>query len=47
MILTPSLPDLIRQSMRSEGLLRLPAPFDSLDVSVEHRVKPGGDDEMS
>jgi tetratricopeptide (TPR) repeat protein len=31
--------------MRRLGLLRLTAPFDSLSVSMDHRVKPGGDEE--
>src|SRR5262249_7599311 len=40
-----SLPGLTRQSMRGAGLLRLTAVFDSLHASIDHRVKPGGDDE--
>src|SRR5262249_33884071 len=39
-----SLPGLTRQSMRGTRLLELTALFDSLGVSMDHRVKPGGDD---
>jgi hypothetical protein len=41
---TSSLPGLTRQSMRGAHLLRLTVLFDSLHVSMDHRVKPGGDD---
>jgi hypothetical protein len=39
------LPDLIRQSMRQSRSLRFAALFDSWRVSMDHRVKPGGDAE--
>jgi hypothetical protein len=42
-ISTSSLPSLTRQSMRGSGLPRIAALFDSLRVSIDHRVKPGGD----
>jgi hypothetical protein len=32
--------------MRGDGLLRLAAQFDSRRISMDHRVKPGGDDEQ-
>jgi hypothetical protein len=35
---------LTRQSMRRLSLLRLAAMFGSLLLSMDHRVKPGGDD---
>jgi hypothetical protein len=41
---TASLPGLTRQSMRGFGSLRFAALFDSWRVSMDHRVKPGGDD---
>jgi hypothetical protein len=43
-ILFSSLPGLTRQSMGRAGLLRLTGLFDSLHVSMDHRVKPGGDE---
>ena len=33
-----------KQSMRGVGLLRFGALLDSLRVSMDHRVEPGGDD---
>jgi hypothetical protein len=42
--ITSSLPGLTRQSMRGFGSLRSVALFDSRPVSMDHRVKPGGDD---
>jgi hypothetical protein len=30
--------------MRRVGLPRLTAPLDSLNIRMDHRVKPGGDD---
>jgi hypothetical protein len=41
-----SLPGLTWQSTRGDGLLRLAAQFDSRRTSMDHRVKPGGDDEQ-
>jgi hypothetical protein len=42
---TSSLPGLTRQSIESVGLLRFGVLFHPLHVSMDHRVKPGGDDE--
>jgi len=39
-----SLPGLTRQSMRKEGELRTTEELSTLDFSMDHRVKPGGDE---
>jgi hypothetical protein len=39
-----SLPDLIRQSMQRTCSLSLSVPPHTPDVTMDHRVKPGGDD---
>ena len=39
-----SLPDLIRQSMRRRGLLRISERLSKLHLCMDHRVKPGGDE---
>jgi len=39
-----SLPDLIRQSMLRTGSLSLSVRPHSPDVSMDHRLKPGGDE---
>jgi hypothetical protein len=44
MISHSSLPGLTRQSMLSTGLLRLTHCFGRLHLSMDHRVKPGGDE---
>jgi hypothetical protein len=41
---TSSLPGLTRQSMRGFRSLSFAALFDSWRFSMDHRVKPGGDD---
>ena len=41
--LASSLRGLTRQSMQSAGLLRSAVSLDSLRVSMDHRVEPGGD----
>jgi hypothetical protein len=33
--------------MRQVGSLRIAALFDSLRVSMDHRIKPGGDEQRS
>ena len=43
---TASLPGLTRQSMLGAGSLRFAASFALLHVSMDHRVKPGGDDRV-
>jgi hypothetical protein len=43
-IFMSSLPGLTRQSMREGRSLGFTALFDSLDVSMDHRLKPGGDE---
>jgi hypothetical protein len=40
-----SLPGLTRQSMGSVGWLEFAVWFRSLHFSMDHRVKPGGDEE--
>ena len=39
-----SLPDLIRQSMRRRSFIGFADRFSEPHVSMDHRVKPGGDE---